>query len=230
MASNTRLLTLILLLQGALLSSAAPAPDPAITPPPTAVRRAPDRTANQHERRAIDVASYVASVINGLGSSVQSYVASGVPAYFQDLPTGTAVLSSAGVSQSDIDAKPTEVLNVPAYGNWSDAGAWQVRVRGNVYKQPDIPQPKLDELANKFLIDTQVKDLPPDQQARARNVTAQIFVVQQENQEVTFDFVNDVSVVPDINGGAINAVSTYHSTFSLALVGKDIPREPECSP
>jgi phosphatidate phosphatase APP1 len=80
-----------------------------------------------------------------------------------------------------------------------------VRIHGNVYKQPDISQEKLDELANKFLIDVDVEDLPPDQQARARNMTASIFVVQQEDVTVTVDFVNDVSVEPDASGGAVNA-------------------------
>lgn len=82
-----------------------------------------------------------------------------------------------------------------------------MRLHGNVYKQPDIPQDKLDELANKFLVGTDIKDLPPDQQAQARNLTAEIYVVQQENQQVTFDFVDDVSVAPEANGGAVNAVS-----------------------
>jgi phosphatidate phosphatase APP1 len=91
-----------------------------------------------------------------------------------------------------------------AYANWTQQG-WNVRVRGNVFKQPDISQDKVDELANKFLIDTQVKDLPPSQQAQARNLTREIYVVQQEDQNVTINFVNDVTVRPDASGGAVNA-------------------------
>ena len=56
-----------------------------------------------------------------------------------------------------------------------------------MYKQPQIEQSKLDDLANVFLIDTSVDKLPPDQAAQARNVTASIFVVQQDNVNVTFD-------------------------------------------
>lgn len=56
-----------------------------------------------------------------------------------------------------------------------------------MYKQPNIEQSKLDDLANAFLIDTSVKDLPPDQAAQARNVTASIFVIQQDHVNVTFN-------------------------------------------
>jgi Uncharacterized conserved protein (DUF2183) len=40
-------------------------------------------------------------------------------------------------------------------------------------------------LANIFLIGTDINSLPPDQQAQARNVTAEIFVVQQGNVSVS---------------------------------------------
>ena len=61
-----------------------------------------------------------------------------------------------------------------------------MRFHGNVYKQPNISQAKLDQLANVFLIDTSVDKLPPDQAAQARNVTAEIFIVQQSNENLTF--------------------------------------------
>ena len=60
-----------------------------------------------------------------------------------------------------------------------------MRFHGNVYKQPDINQSKLDDLANIFLIGTSISQLPPDQQANARNLTAEIFVVQQGNETVS---------------------------------------------
>lgn len=72
-----------------------------------------------------------------------------------------------------------------SYGNWTDQG-WNLRFRGNVYKQPNIDQEKLDDLANVFLIDTSVEELPPDQAAQARNMTASIFVLQQDDANVTF--------------------------------------------
>ena len=85
--------------------AAAPAPHPQITPAPVLSQR-------ELERR-LDIGSYVDSVISGIGSDVSSFVASGVPQYFNDLPTGTAVESSLGISSSDLDAKPTQALNVP---------------------------------------------------------------------------------------------------------------------
>lgn len=81
-----------------------------------------------------------------------------------------------------------------------------MRVHGNVYKIPDVDQDKIDDLANVFLIDTDIEDLSKTQQAQARNVTKSIFVVQQDDESVTVDFVNDVTVDPDQNGGAVNAV------------------------
>lgn len=92
-----------------------------------------------------------------------------------------------------------------AYANWTDDG-WNVRVHGNVYKLPDIEQDKVDDLANVFLVDTDIEDLPEDQQAQARNVTRSIFVVQQDDEEVTIDFVSDVNVDRNASGGAIDAV------------------------
>lgn len=72
------------------------------------------------------------------------------------------------------------------YGNWTDQG-WNLRFHGNVYKQPNISQSKLDDLANVFLVGTSIQELPPSQQSQARNLTAEIFVLQQSNQNVTFD-------------------------------------------
>lgn len=91
-----------------------------------------------------------------------------------------------------------------AYANWTDDG-WNVRVHGNVYKIPNISTEKIDDLANIFLIDTEVDELSETEKAQARNVTKSIFVVQQDDESVTVDFVNDVSVQPGENGGAINA-------------------------
>ncbi len=72
------------------------------------------------------------------------------------------------------------------YGNWTDQG-WNVRFRGNVYKQPNISESKLNDLANVFLIGTSVQSLPPAEASQARNLTAEIFVLQQGNQNVTFN-------------------------------------------
>jgi hypothetical protein len=67
-----------------------------------------------------NVISSAVSSIEGLGSYLSSilgtypsYVASGVPNFFQDFPTGSAVESSLGISDSDLAATPTQVLNIP---------------------------------------------------------------------------------------------------------------------
>ena len=73
-----------------------------------------------------------------------------------------------------------------SYGNWTDQG-WNLRFHGNVFKQPNISQSKLDDLANVFLVDTSVQSLPPPQASQARNLTAEIFVLQQSNRSVTFN-------------------------------------------
>ncbi|KAI1471163.1 uncharacterized protein F4812DRAFT_168457 [Daldinia caldariorum] len=179
-----------------LAALAVPAVHPMITPAPDLSNRAIDRR--------LDVGSYVNSLIDSLGSDVSSYVASGVPQFFQDFPSGEAVASSLGIHNSDLDAKPTQVLNIPAYANWTEDG-WNVRVHGNVYKQPDISEEKLNDLTDVFLVDTDIDELSIPEQRQARNLTASIFVVQQGDMNVTIDFVNDVDVRPDASGGVINA-------------------------
>ncbi len=61
-----------------------------------------------------------------------------------------------------------------------------MRFHGNVLKQPNISESKLDDLANGFLVGTSVQSLPPSQASQARNLTAEIYVLQQKNQNVTF--------------------------------------------
>ncbi|KAI9753980.1 MAG: hypothetical protein M4579_004910 [Chaenotheca gracillima] len=158
--------------------AAAPiaAPQPVTTPSPV------DRTPSKVRRGLGDD---IHSVLGSLGSNLPSWVASGVPQFFQDLPSGSAVQSSLGIDSSQLAALPTNVLNIPPYANWTDQG-WNVRFHGNVYKQPNISQSKLDDLANIFLVGTSVEKLPPSQAAQARNFTSSIFVVQQDNENLTF--------------------------------------------
>lgn len=190
------LLLVVVVVFPSSLVTAAPAPEPMITP-------APIFTPRDLERR-VDVGSYLGSVFSSLGSDVSSFVASGVPQFFNDLPTGTAVLSSLGIATSDLAASPTQALLIPPYANWTDQG-WNVRVHGNIYKQPNISTDRLNSLANVFLIDTDITDLPADQQDQARNLTAEIFIVQQDNEQVTVDFVQNVNVDPATDSGAANA-------------------------
>ncbi|OTB04055.1 hypothetical protein M426DRAFT_321153 [Hypoxylon sp. CI-4A] len=180
----------------ASVAVAVPAAHPMITPAPNLEDRVVPRD--------FDPGSYVNSIIDGLGSDVSSYVASGVPQFFQDFPSGQAVESSLGLNDTALAATPTQVLNIPAYGNWTDQG-WNVRIHGNVYKQPNISREKLDDLANVFLIGTDIDELSDPEQNQARNLTSSIFVVQQPDSNVTINFENDVDVDPNASGGVVNA-------------------------
>jgi Uncharacterized conserved protein (DUF2183) len=63
----------------------------------------------------------------------------------------------------------------------------------------------LDDLANGFLIGTSIQALPTSQQNQARNLTSEIYVVQQANQNVTFDLVDNYVSPSGLNGGLIAA-------------------------
>lgn len=163
-----------------------------ITPPPKPAAALFDYP--QYQRRGVissltaEIASYGKSLLSDLGSGIPSYVTDGVLPGAVNLPTGSQVLSSAGISSSDIAASPTQVLNVPGYGNYTASG-WNLRIHGNVYKLPNISQSKIDDLANVFLIDTSVSQLPASQADQARNLTREIFVVQQGGVNVTMDIL-----------------------------------------
>lgn len=67
----------------AAVALAAPAAEPEATPHPMV-------TAAPVLPRDFKPDTYVKSLIDGLGSDVSSYVASGVPQFFQDFPTGVS--------------------------------------------------------------------------------------------------------------------------------------------
>jgi hypothetical protein len=106
-----------------LLPAVCCAPNPAALPAPTrvvvaAARRGLTTPAPSLDERDISditnaVGSYVDGIISGLGSGVSSFVASGVPDYFQDLPTKDKVKEEVGASDEQLAAKPIQVLNVP---------------------------------------------------------------------------------------------------------------------
>lgn len=93
---------------------AQPAPHPMITPRASLDNRTPTRVVER------GIISSVESSIKGLETYLSSvlgtypsYIVSGVPNFFQDFPTGSAVQSSLGISDSDLAAAPTQVLNIP---------------------------------------------------------------------------------------------------------------------
>jgi len=169
-----------------IIASPAALPNPAldaeaalVTAPP--VYPPPTRTIDRRNLIS-DAASYANSLLDG----APSYITDGVANFFQGFPTGSAVLKSAGVSSTDLDALPTQALNIPGYGNWTDSG-WNLRVHGNIFKQPNISEAKINDLANVFLIDTSVEKLSPSEAEQARNLTRSIYVVQQGHVNVTVD-------------------------------------------
>lgn len=85
---------------------------PLITPSPASARWFPTRT---RIRRGIisDLSGDINSVLGSLGSDIPSYVASGVPNFFQNFPTGDKVESSLGLDDAQVSALPTQVLNIP---------------------------------------------------------------------------------------------------------------------
>ncbi|RYO93258.1 hypothetical protein DL766_001378 [Monosporascus sp. MC13-8B] len=144
------------------------------------------------ERRGLDVRSLTDGIIEGIESLLS------------DLPIGSVVQRRLDLSDDDLAALPNQVLNIPGYANWTDEG-WNVRIHGNVYKQPDTSRERLDDLADEFLIGVDIADLPEEQQVQARNVTASIYIVQQADQSVTINFENDVAVQENAGTNAINA-------------------------
>ncbi|MCJ1240793.1 hypothetical protein MMC14_008797 [Varicellaria rhodocarpa] len=168
----------------------------------------PTRTYKRRRDIGSDIsglAGDVNSILSALGSDIPSYVASGIPNFFQDFPTGSDVQSSLGLNDSQVSALPTQVLNIPGYANYTNQG-WNLRFHGNVFKQPNISESKLDDLANVFLVGTSVQDLPPSQASQARNLTAEIFVLQQKDENVTFSLAPAPTAgATGGDGGAIEA-------------------------
>jgi len=181
MATTLSIRSLLLPASLSVLSLVAANPvaprDPTITASPSLNN--PSRTRKTRRDILSDLEGDVNSVLSDLGSDIPSYVASGIPNFFQDFPTGNDVQSSLGLSDGNLAALPTQVLNIDPYANYTDQG-WNVLFHGNVYKQPNTSEQTLTDLANKlFIYGTSVGELPPDQQAQTRNLTAEIFVVQQ---------------------------------------------------
>ncbi|KAH7346591.1 hypothetical protein BKA65DRAFT_456247 [Rhexocercosporidium sp. MPI-PUGE-AT-0058] len=218
----TSLTQIALLVLPVALAAPAPAPAPVAVPHPMITPRASltDRTPTRvQERDLLDSIKGAGSYVESVLGSFPSYVASGVPNFFQDFPTGTAVQSSLGISDGDLDAAPTQVLNIPSYANWTEQG-WNLRFRGNVFKQPNISESKLNNLANIFLIGTKIEDLPPAQQTQARNLTAEIFVVQQGDRNVSFNIEPASSQGNDGTSGGSNAVTPGGGSQNITLVGQ----------
>lgn len=200
--------TSLSILQGAIAVPATPTKAgeyALITPPPTS-------TLAIYARGIVsdltsEAASYANSLVSELGSGIPSYVTEGLLPGLEGLPTGSAAASSAGVNSESLSASPTQVLNIPGYANWTQQG-WNMLFHGNVYKQPNTSNETIDDLANKFLINTSVSKLNQTQQDQTRNVTREIYVVQQSNENVTMNLVPGPSAGSDGSpegGGGVTA-------------------------
>ena len=99
--------------QDALAPVPAEQQHPLVTPAPASTHWRPTRTLR---RRGLvdDIKSNVNSVLTDLGSAIPSYVASGVPNFFQDFPNGERVRDELQLDDDQIRALPTQVLNVPS--------------------------------------------------------------------------------------------------------------------
>lgn len=168
-------------------------------PTPVLAARDPTRV----YKRQFDIGAALDDVFSTLGN-IPRYVADGVPNFFQDFPQGSGVLDKLELKNEDLDAKPTQVLNIPGYANWTDKG-WNVLVHGQVYKDPGLSDEKLNTLANPFLIGKDIKDLQPSEQVQARNLTREIFSVPQDDVNVTMKFIPNFKEVEGLSGSLVPA-------------------------
>ena len=78
-------------------------------------------------------------------------------------------------------------------------------------RHPTIIESRLIDLADVLLLDVTAKDLPAQSQAQVRNMTAEIFVVQQKHVNVTMSFVG-----PDnsSHGMPVTGPTTDHGDFA----------------
>jgi Uncharacterized conserved protein (DUF2183) len=201
-----------------IVASPAAQPNPVQDAQAALITATPTRTLNRR-----DLLSEAKSYANSLLDGAPSFVTEGIAEFFQGLPTGDAVLESAGVGSGDLAAQPTQALNIPGYGNWTDSG-WNLRVHGNIFKQPNISDEKVNDLANIFLIDTKIQDLPPSQSAQAANLTESIFVVQQGDVNVAVDIEPAPSAGSNGQPGGDGAVTPAGGSQQVTLPNATTPQ------
>jgi hypothetical protein len=231
MIVKMRAVQAVLLVALSSVATSSPAPTPAADPvaeahpeiTPFRVRDVPTRTRPIQRRNILSkIESDVKSYLTVLGSDIPSYVASGIPNFFQGFPSGSAVQSSLGINDSELAALPTQVLNIPPYANWTDQG-WNVRFHGNVYKQPNTSIEDLNRLANIFLVNEDIEQLNQTQQDQARNLTAEIFIVQQGNRTVDLFLQPAPSAGSSGEPGGGGAITPPGGSQNITLPGTTTP-------
>lgn len=95
----------------AILPVAIAAPAPEVTALATLTEREPPSRIQERDifSDITGAPAYLTSLLGGLPDSV----ASGVPQFFQDFPTGDDVQKKLDLSDDEVDALPTQVLNIP---------------------------------------------------------------------------------------------------------------------
>ena len=97
------------------------------------------------------------------------------------------------------------------YGNWTEDG-WNVRIHGNIYKTPEIPFEKLDELSRRYIISMQVLDhVTEDQYARARDIVKDIYIIPQAYKPVKVGFQNANVLNPDPGRYSVDEIMAKHN-------------------
>ncbi|CAE7128496.1 unnamed protein product [Rhizoctonia solani] len=167
---------------------AHPAPEPRITPTPTAPVK----------RDGLDIPASVTSL---LGSAIPSDAAGGILPAWLTMPSDDQIKSQLGLNETSISQLPVEVMNIPGYANWTENG-WRARLHGYVYKNPPATADQLDQAASIFVPSLDESGFTDANRAMARNVTATLITLPVQNYSLQFDL-------------RYNAQSAVNITFPL---------------
>lgn len=148
-----------------------PAPDPRITPTPTVDRR--------------QFTGVPASVTSIFGSAIPSDAAGGILPAWLTMPSDDQIKEQLGLNDTAIAQLPVQVMNIPGYANWTQNG-WNVRIHGNVYRNPPATADQLDQAAKVFVPDLDESGFTDANRAMARNVTAQLITLPVQNYSLQF--------------------------------------------
>ena len=80
-----------------------------------------------------------------------------------------------------------------------------------MYKTPDLNESTLNDLSNKFLIGTSIESLSAPQQSQCRNLTSEIFVIQQANVQPVFT----LSPTPTAGGAQVSQVVYFPTNTTV---------------
>ncbi|CAE6462147.1 hypothetical protein ACGC1H_001710 [Rhizoctonia solani] len=151
---------------------AHPAPEPRVTPTPTAPAK----------RDLLDIPASVTSL---LGSAIPSDAAGGILPGWLTMPSDDQIKKQLGLNDTSISQLPVEVMNIPGYANWTENG-WNNRIHGYVYKNPPATADQLDSAAQVFVPSLDESGFTDANRAMARNVTAALITLPVQNYSLQF--------------------------------------------